>query len=354
MSCGGTASIVASMSPSSHYIPYIHQASAALLTPENVELYVTLWESDDGKDVIVEVQRRRGDTIIFHHYANHILNAASGRLDESAFANDEGSILYLQSTEKKLRSELSRIAPDSDMDKESVVALEIVYELLQKERSDARQLGMEGTCILANARKTVLTAAIATSRAILLGGQTQASQGLHEILLGVILKRRIGDIVSGGDYPEDSDDEEYFLDDDEEIRDYSPEYKEEITLLFNLALNALSHALEVATTFGVDTTASPHQSAAWAVDEFLVHAMRHTETNLLSTLLQTLQRAYLKPHNAWLAAKCLRFICTASPSAKKRLINLGAVQSVETAYDVGIESHAKLESECHLLQSLLT
>jgi len=327
------------------------QASAALFTTENVELYLAFWKSDDDKEVIVEVQRRRGDTVIFHQYANCIMNAASGTLDISLFTNDEGSILYLQSTEKKLRSELSRIAPESDIDKESVVVLEIVYDLLTKERRDARQLGMEGVCILVNARKTVLSAAIRTSSAILLGGETKASQGLHEVLLGIIQKRRIGDEVTGGDYPEDSDDEEYFLDDDDELRDYSPEYKEEITLFYNLALNALSHALEVVTNFGV---LDQSFSASSVVDTFLYYARQQTDADILLTLLETLRKAYLKPHNAWLAAKCLRFICSASPTATERTLKLGGIGCAEMAFDVGVESHAKLESECRMLQGVLT
>ena len=320
-----------------------------------MELYLALWESDNAKEVIVELQRRRGDTIVFHQYASHIMDAAFGTFDDSLFTNDEGSLLYLQAAEKKLRSELSRIAPKNDLEKESLLALEIVYDLLKKDRRDARQLGMEGVCILANARKTLLSAAILTSRALLLGDQTAASQGLHEIVLNIIQKRRISKDEVTGDYPEDSDDEDYFRDDDEEMRDYSPEYKEEITLLFNLALDALAHALEVVTTFGVDASASPDSafSVAWVIDTFLVHATQLTEADLLSTFLQTLQRAYLKPHNAWLAAKCLRFICSASPSATERTVKLGGMQFVENAFDVGVASHAKLESECRMLQGVL-
>lgn len=340
------------------------QASAALLTPENVELYLALWDSDDSKQVIVEVQRRRGDCMLFHQFASHLLDAASGNLDTSLFSNNaEGSLLYLRNTEQILRNELSRVAPAYYMNKESIVALEIVSDLVQKDRRDARQLGMEGVCILANVRKTTLTAAIRTSRAILLGDQeSQASQGLHEILLGIIQKKTIDgqDQDMGGEYYEDSDDEQYFLDQDEEIQDYSPEYKEEITLLFNLALDAVSHALEVLTNFGIQdpndsssqADASSLSNTSWIIESFLGRANEVSGTELLSTLLLTLQRAYLNPHNAWLAAKCLRFICAACPSAAERTRALGAEQSTATALAVGIASHAKLESECLQLQSV--
>jgi hypothetical protein len=330
-------------------------ASAALLTTENVELYLVLWYSHDSTQFIVEIQRRRGDTIIFHHYANYILDAAAGNLDESIFNNTEGSLLYLRSTESLLRSELSRIAPETDMDKEAVVALEIVHDLLKKDRRDARQLGMEGVCIMTNARKTVLSAAILTSRAILLGDRNaSAGQGLYKIILDVLQKRSIGqEELMGDEYMYDSDDEQYFLDEDEEMRDYSPEYKEEMTLLFNLALNAFSHALEVVTNFGVGSESSLTKTED-VIDHFLVQAENLTETDLLSTFLQTMQKAYVKPHNAWLAAKCLRFICQASPSARERTNKYGGPQFVKNAFDIGASSHAKLESECRLLHNILT
>jgi hypothetical protein len=333
------------------------QASAALLTPENVELYLSLWESDNGLEVIVEVMRRRGDTLIFHQYAHHILAAASGKFDPSGFSNDEGSLLYLRSAEKKLKTELSRVVAEKDMAKESVVALEIVLDLLKKDRRDARRLGMEGVTILANARKTVLSAAKLTSHALLLGDPSITSPGPHEIILGIIQKRSIdGNEDLMGEYPVADDDENFFEDDDDALQHYSPEYKEEMSLLFNLALDALAHALEVATTFGLDISRSPTGSAFSPheiVDTFLVHARKWTELDMLTTLLHTVQRAHVKPHNAWLAAKCLRYICAASPDAAQRTCKLGGLQFLDEAFDVGVASHAKLEYECRLLQAVL-
>jgi hypothetical protein len=322
-------------------------------------LYLALWKSDNEKEVIVEVQRRRGDALIFHQYANHILDAASGTFDPSDSFHDESSLLYLKSAEKKLKTELSRVHLEKkDMEKESVVALEVVYDLLKKDRRDARRLGMESVCILANARKTCLPATILTSRALLLGDQFISSQGIHEILLGIIQKRSMGqDEDSMGEFAVE-DDDNFFPDDDDLLQKYSPEYKEEMSLLLNLALDALAHALEVAMTFELVSPSDDESSLSFSpnivVDTFLVHARQCTNMDMLTTLLETLQRAQVKPHNAWLACKCLRYICAASPDAAKRLVNLGGMQFLDQAFDVGVASHAKLESECRLLQGVLT
>lgn len=327
-------------------------------------MYLSLWESDNHKELIVEIQRRRGDAAVFYPYAQHILDAASGQLDSSRFSLEEGSLQYLKSTESKLKTEISRQVPASeDMEKESVVALEIVHGLLKKDRMDARHLGMESVSILANCRKTVLSASILMSRALLLGNGDRCSQGLNEMLLNVLQKRSIGidESFMGGDYPTDDDEDNFFVDQDPELEHCSPEYKEEMTLLFNLGLDALAHALEVATTFDLGVMVSsttkqdisPHYASS-VVDTFLVHSQQRTDVDMLITLLQTLQRAPIKPHNAWLAAKCLRYICSASPHAAQRTEKLGGADFCRQAYEVGIASHAKLEYECRLLQGVFS
>jgi hypothetical protein len=100
MCCLSTDDRLQEVSTLNNFRPF--QACAALLTPENVELYLALWESDIENEVIVEVQRRRGDALIFHQYAHHILDAASGTFRQAAFDQNESSILYLQSAEKNL------------------------------------------------------------------------------------------------------------------------------------------------------------------------------------------------------------------------------------------------------------
>jgi hypothetical protein len=362
MCCLSTGDRLREVSTLNNFRPF--QACAALLTPENVELYLALWESNIENEVIVEVQRRRGDALIFQQYANHILDAASGTFRQDAFDQNESSILYLIPAEEKLKTELSRAAHEkNDMEKESIGALEILYELLKKDRRDNRRLGMESVCILADARKTCLPAAIHMSRALLLGDESITGQGLHEILLGNFQKCSLGqDEVNMGEFGVE-DDENVFPDDDELLQNYSPEYKEEMSLMFNLALDALAHALEVATTFKlvnpVDySTFSPN----FVVDTFLVEARQCTAMDMLTTLLETLQRAHVKPHNAWLACKCLRYICAASPDAAQRLIKLGGMKFLEQAFNldmdshvkVAVDGHAKLESECRLLQAVLT
>ena len=76
-------------------------AGVALLTPEQVEIFVYLWKTGGGKQVCVEVHRRRGDSVTFHRYASHILAAASGDFDPEAY-KDYSDYHYLKAAEKLL------------------------------------------------------------------------------------------------------------------------------------------------------------------------------------------------------------------------------------------------------------
>lgn len=52
----------------------------SVVTSENVELHVTLWKKSTTRDdIVVEIQRRRGDSVAFQRYATWIMDAAHGR-----------------------------------------------------------------------------------------------------------------------------------------------------------------------------------------------------------------------------------------------------------------------------------
>merc|ERR1712183_1242714 len=58
-------------------------ATASLLTSENVEMHLSLWKTTGEKrnGIVIEAQRRKGDSIAFHRYSRCILDAAAGELD---------------------------------------------------------------------------------------------------------------------------------------------------------------------------------------------------------------------------------------------------------------------------------
>merc|ERR1719282_1781085 len=81
--------------------------TASLLTSENVEMHLSLWKPTAGTaaaaaggggeggqkrkgGIVVEIQRRKGDSIAFHRYSRCILDAGAGELDIQAHVEKNG------------------------------------------------------------------------------------------------------------------------------------------------------------------------------------------------------------------------------------------------------------------------
>jgi len=330
-------------------------AAAALLTPEHVEIYLTLWKASRN-EVQVEVQRRRGDSVTFHRYCRHILDAASGDFDKSEVPAAAGSLQYLKAAEKLLRSELSKASGDE----ESKLAMELTHSLLKKERLDARRLGMESLCIITDPTKTHLPTTVMASRAVVLGGEDSVSNDIHAMIINLVQNRCMGDeddLLEGMPVEYDSDDEDFFPSDDERDNNHPPEYNDSLSIMINHAFTVLSNALQVLSTFEpFDTTPEttpPLPSMEFLVDHFLLDAYEVSNTDMIFSLLKQIQRAPIKPHNACLASKSLFLLVSHSSEARERAIKLGALSIVERALDVGITSHSKLEQECRFLLEVL-
>jgi len=353
-------------------------ATAALLTGENVEMHLSLWRTSGGKHpdgIVVELQRRKGCSIVFHRYSRHILDAAIGDFDFETFAEktdeDFGDRSYSKKAERLLRTEKSAATEEEN----AIIAIEIAHGLLMKDRMDARQLGLESLCLLTDPTKTGITTALIASHVVLLGTAQCGDEGqegmmfdeapfqeIRETILSLVQLRRIGD-------------EEEFSDDDEEDErlrevlseemDGHREETEHMSLLHNLALAVMANALDVIENYDMYDS-DPEDvdkkmpargrtaSTEFVAKSFMDDANGITKLELLSTLISELGKAENKPHNARLSAKCLSSLFRASKDARKRARDLGAKNVVNTALDVGTRTHAKLETECKTMVKVLT
>jgi hypothetical protein len=349
-----------------------HAATASLLTAENVEMHLSLWHKlataeDLRTGVVVELQRRKGDSIAFHRYSRSILDAAVGDIDLDDLPYDllEDS-MYSKKVQRLLSMELKN--EDNQEHENAVIAIEIAHGLLMKDRMDARQLGLESLCLLTDPRKTGYITAVLTSHVVLLGSTQGVEipgvdpadssilmeegpfQEIREAILSLVQFSRIGD---------DDDDE---ADKDDMVS--SPE-SDHMTLLHNLALAVLANALDVIENPDrydeepenvEDTKPRARLRTASSNDvtnEFLQQTEEFSKKEILSTLIAELGKAHTKPHDAALSAKCLGSMCRASDEAKKRAKELGAKNVVSTALDVGVKTHLKLETECKRVVKVL-
>jgi len=330
--------------------------TASLVTAENVEMHLSLWKTppnnpQDG--ILVELQRRSGDSIAFHRYSRTILDAAMGLIEVDEIpAEMLDDVMYSKRVQRLLTSELQN--QDSQEHENAIIALEIAHGLIMKDRMDARTLGMESLCLLTDPKKTGILTATLASHVVLLGStqgveipgveSEKASilmdetpfQEIRDSILSLVQFSRIG-------AEEEDDDVEQSAD------------SEHLTLLHNLALAVLANALDVIENPDryqpdpEDTkprsrlrTASSNEVA----NEFLQQTDELSKKELLSTLIAELGKASQKPHNATLSAKCIGSLCRASDEAKRRAKELGAKNVVSTALDVGVRTHLKLETEC--------
>jgi hypothetical protein len=338
-------------------------ATASLLTPENVEMFLSLWHTpshSSQQGVLVEVQRRKGDSIAFHRYCRAILDAAVEGLphDVRHVHSVEDNIVYSKKVERLLSMELGN--QKNQEHENAIVAIEIAHGLLMKDRMDARQLGLESLCLLSDPTKTGYLTATLTAHVVLLGSTQGVEipgvetedygvmmnegpfQEIRETILGLVQFSRIGE-----DEPMEEDPMEKDSID-----------KEHMTLLHNLALAVLANSLDVIEQNDrfEDDTDEPEDTKPRArlrtassndvADEFMAHTKDISSKEILSTLISELGSAQHKPHNATLSAKCIGSLCRASEKAKRRAKELGAKQVVSTALDVGERTHLKLETEC--------
>jgi len=305
-------------------------ATAVLKTSDYVEMYVHLFQGEGPKyadAVIVEVQRRRGDSVLFHKYCRSILDAAAGNWDGDSF-------------ERSIAPEAPQI-PEAEAEEKTkkhenvLLALEIAGSLIKKDRLDANRLGMESLCLLTDPKKTGLYTASVASRVVLLGSigndddedLDESHFNIREAVLSLVQKKRLND----GDFKYgDEEDDEY---------DLHPDEQDHMDLLHNLGLAALANALDA---FANNALVGGDIDTATIL---LNDCKLDNGEDLVSALIEELKLAETRPHDAFLSAKCLRVLIDASSEARERAHHLDVYSVVKRATEIGRESHALLARE---------
>lgn len=341
-------------------------ATAKLYTGENVEMYLSLWKTaadHTTQGIVVELQRRAGDSIAFHRYSGTILNAAMGLIEDGQYPTEiDEDPIYSRRVQRLISMELKNQHVKEH--ENAIIAIEIAHSLITKDRMDARLLGLESLCLLTDPRKTGIITALLASHVVLLG-TTQGvqipdveSDKTAEIIMDETPFQEIREnILKLVQFSKIGDD----MDHDEEDDEGDAEH---MTLLHNLALGVLANALDVIENTDrfddepEDTKPSARarlqsDSSTDVANKFMEDSVQVTKREILDTLIKELGKASKKPHDATLSAKCMKSLCRASDEAKKKLKEYGAKQIVTTALDIGQKTHYKLETECKQLDAEL-
>mmetsp|Transcript_41148 Transcript_41148/g.46760 ORF Transcript_41148/g.46760 Transcript_41148/m.46760 type:complete len:507 (-) Transcript_41148:444-1964(-) len=351
-------------------------ATASLVTGENVEMHLSLWKTSGAPTsrypvgIVVELQRRKGDSIVFHRYNRYILDAAMGEFDSCEFQSSTGgdvANMYTKKAERMLKMKTGKTAATEE--ENAIIAVEIAHGLLMKDRMDARQLGLESLCLLTDPTKTGNTTALIASHVVLLGTAQDVTissgegvifdespfQEIRETILSLVQFNKIGEDA------ELSDDERGSMEEDE-FESQQIQEREHLSILHNLALAVMANALQVVEKNEstdneperTETNSKARLDCKEIATTFMSEGKEITNKEILSTLISELGKAAKTPHNATLSAKCLSSLMGASEDARKRAKELGAKNVVATALDVGVRTHAKLETECKKVFKVLT
>jgi hypothetical protein len=272
-------------------------------TPEHVRFCIRLFLGSSDQ-TIVEVQRRSGCCFLFHQSSKAILRAAQGLKPAPPMK------LQVPDCVKQLEQGDAKI--DAIMEDD----LEIASSLLKKDRYDAHLLGMESLVQLTN--MTTSNCSVSAARAILM------TPSVLDIILSLIQSWQM---YQGADESAASLDNEM-------DQDY-------LAMMHRNALTVLANCLTA-----LDTATDDLNSVVTESERILTDS-------LLTTLIQELASAEQRPHDACLAAKCLKTLCKTSAATKSRIEDLGAKEALRMAMNEGVCSHCMLEHESKQLERVM-
>ena len=150
---------------------------------EKVEFNVSFFEKD-SQMIIVEVQRRCGDSYVFHHdYARPIMAVIRGVRVNNLYRN-------LAWHETMLLDRVKGGVSEQDI----ATAMDLAAQLVASDRLDARQLGMESLVTLTDTKVTGWSTASSVARAFIMPFD-ETSNKLANIMLRYLLNESSSDLT---------------------------------------------------------------------------------------------------------------------------------------------------------------
>jgi len=279
---------------------------ASLITKEYIDIHLYFWKMKNNdfetdSRVYIELQRRQGDSIMYHHYVKQILKAATatnvtqdnGNDKNSKYNSDakegryspfstttifppplipkinnsknENTISNHDETRGSFDPSLESLYNQQQKKKYSCCPIQMAIGLLKSKQLDSQMLGMESLCMLTDPSKTDRSIASQVSRDIIFGNNN--NDFLHTFVFKMILllqQPKEGTTQSRDDDEYDSD---YYDDDDDDAslsqqqndnKDHDiwkllpniigcsrKNYSRAIVILRHYALTILSNAWEV-------------------------------------------------------------------------------------------------------------
>ena len=337
------------------------QNTATCMTMDRVHFSVNLYRGDSqtadehepnvSHGVIVECLRVRGDTISFHYNCRAILNAALGKSDGVDWRKHPSP---MEVPSEKTRPCLKRARPTFS----GPTGLEDALGLLKKDRICAQRLGLESLVTLTDENTSGKELASFCSVAVLGAG---VSDGVHAWIMCLLEDRMSpGEQVestipigmesspaslSGGSAGSSS------------AHATLPEIEEPYHggVLRTLALRAFANSLFLLGRDDSELLRSilSEQSPQLVSESFLAALVEDLDGAFRPPVVAARTRL-ASPHEAALAAMCLRILAEHSESATRILVSEQVLDALDRAQQVGRASHFMLAQESGRALSFLS
>jgi hypothetical protein len=307
--------------------------AANCISLEQVHWRVSMWESrTDANSCVMEVQRCKGDAVIFVRYAKQIIAVVAQAATEAtdfATTTFQPSMRTTPSMPTLVQAErmLGHTFSEETDATAFYGALEIADRLIGADRFDAQCLGLESLGVMTDPEKTGMAGASLVSWVVLTGRAPPAAGQVETADAAVYqrLQRAVVTAVATG-----SSSSSKSMEQDVDSMDLDNDNNQ---VSYYLALVICANAVSVLS-----------QDAA-ALEQFLADAERLTGgCNLLECLVGQVHACQEQAHLAYLATRILHGLCQACPVVRGALMKQkAAVQVVQHAQQVGSVTHAALE-----------
>mmetsp|Transcript_46646 Transcript_46646/g.56469 ORF Transcript_46646/g.56469 Transcript_46646/m.56469 type:complete len:479 (+) Transcript_46646:113-1549(+) len=273
---------------------------------------------ESSKDIIVEMQRYSGSSISFHHCYCSIARA----ITQSGKSEDN-----LPRPSKRMRNLTQPLAsinnnPMDGLDAERVerinAALETAANLLNKDRIDANLLGMESLRLQTDTSRTSLESAICVATAFFGHSPNARYSTLYHKITCLIKHSRLNENESTEDAGDSFD-----------VAHYNK--------MTNHALAVLANSLSLLACLNSSIISSLHLH---------YNTWRCCDDELIMRLMKIMKECDSKPHDAYLAARCLNMLLKLNDEHfKEMILEWGLLETIKYCHVVGQCSILSLEKE---------
>mmetsp|Transcript_4151 Transcript_4151/g.5627 ORF Transcript_4151/g.5627 Transcript_4151/m.5627 type:complete len:453 (-) Transcript_4151:341-1699(-) len=265
---------------------------------------------EDGPGTIIEVQKRRGDTISFLKDCRAILYAAEG--DGADLASETVPIHINQPVSKMACAKGVEMKEEESIEEIIKEAIESSVDLIQRDEMDLHVLAFESLVALVDPLKTVPGVSLRACKIIV--AHDSQNEAASEIRGAIAALLRFG-ALHQEDGPGDGD---------AMVSDFNETLK-------NLSLCLLSR------TFATMLEEKCLELAIQENNEWFVDT-------LVPPLVDTIKNARDHPHDALYAAECLSSLVSSSKDVRRRAELEDALGALEDAKEYGSVHHSSLES----------